>query len=173
MDDPGGAARHAAAGSGHFIQVSSQVGLTTVPTVGIYSASKFAVEGLTQALAGEVAPFGIKVTIVEPAGYATDWAGPSATVATPMSAYKDVHNAISELMATVEIGVPESPADAILTVADAEQPPLRIFFGRGPLEWVKASTKAASRSGRPGTTSPKRRSASERSRPLRFRVATT
>ena len=67
-----------AQGSGHIIQVSSIGGVNAFPTIGLYHASKWALEGFSQSLAIEVAPFGIKVTLVEPAGYATDWSGPSA-----------------------------------------------------------------------------------------------
>src|SRR3954469_23083733 len=64
-------------GAGHIIQVSSIGGVNAFPTVGLYHASKWGLEGFTQALAQEVADLGIKVTIVEPTGYSTDWAGPS------------------------------------------------------------------------------------------------
>jgi NAD(P)-dependent dehydrogenase (short-subunit alcohol dehydrogenase family) len=70
-------------GSGHIIQVSSIGGVNAFPTIGLYHASKWGLEGFSQALAREVAPFGIKVTIVEPGGYATDWGGPSAIRAEP------------------------------------------------------------------------------------------
>src|SRR5208282_4450277 len=80
-----------AQGSGHIIQVSSIGGVNAFPTVGLYHASKWALEGFSQSLAAEVASFGIKVTIVEPGGYATDWGGPSAKRATQMSAYQGAH----------------------------------------------------------------------------------
>ena len=69
---------------GHIIQVSSIGGVNAFPSIGLYHASKWGLEGFSQALAAEVAAFGIKVTIVEPGGYATDWGGPSAQRATPM-----------------------------------------------------------------------------------------
>ena len=68
-------------GSGHVIQVSSIGGVHAFPGIGLYHASKWGLEGFTQALAGEVAGLGIKVTIVEPGGFSTDWAGPSAVTA--------------------------------------------------------------------------------------------
>src|SRR6201996_5806352 len=67
-----------AQGSGHIIQVSSIGGISAFPLVGAYNASKWGLEGFSQALAQEVAGFGIKVTLVEPGAFATDWAGPSA-----------------------------------------------------------------------------------------------
>jgi short-subunit dehydrogenase len=78
-------------GHGHIIQVASVLGLAGVPTVGMYNASKFAVEGLSESLAAEVAGFGIKVTILEPNGFTTDWAGPSAVLAKPLEEYKAIH----------------------------------------------------------------------------------
>src|SRR4051794_41276353 len=69
--------------SGHILQVSSIGGISAMANIGIYNASKWALEGLSQALAQEVADFGIKVTIIEPGGYATDWHGSSAQHAPP------------------------------------------------------------------------------------------
>src|SRR5246127_3821164 len=73
-----------AQGSGHIIQVSSIGGVNAFPTIGLYHASKWGLEGFSQALAAEVAGFGIKVTIVEPGGYATDWRGQASNRATPL-----------------------------------------------------------------------------------------
>src|SRR6478736_4421228 len=76
-----------AQGSGHILQVSSIGGVNAFPTVGLYHASKWGLEGFSTSLAAEVAPLGIKVTLIEPAGYATDWGGPSSKRATPLPAY--------------------------------------------------------------------------------------
>src|SRR5215469_15707932 len=75
-------------GSGHILQVSSIGGISAFPDIGAYHASKWALEGLSQSLAQEVAGFGIKVTLIEKNGYSTDWAGPSARRATPLPAYE-------------------------------------------------------------------------------------
>jgi short-subunit dehydrogenase len=64
--------------SGHIIQVSSTLGIVGIPTLGVYNASKFAVEGLTESLAPEVAQFGIKLSLVEPNAFSTDWIGASS-----------------------------------------------------------------------------------------------
>jgi NAD(P)-dependent dehydrogenase (short-subunit alcohol dehydrogenase family) len=72
-----------AQGSGHILQVSSIGGISAFPNIGMYHASKWALEGMSQALAQEVADFGIKVTLIEPAGYSTDWSGSSARRAWP------------------------------------------------------------------------------------------
>ncbi len=85
--------------SGHILQVSSIGGITAFPGIGMYHASKWALEGLSQALAAEVASFGIRVTIIEPTGYATDWAGPSSRTATPLPAYDEVREENAERMA--------------------------------------------------------------------------
>src|ERR1700685_543315 len=73
--------------SGHIIQVSSIGGISAFPNVGIYHASKWGLEGISQALAQEVKEFGINVTLVEPGGFSTDWSGPSAKRSAPNPAY--------------------------------------------------------------------------------------
>ena len=121
-------------GSGHVVQVSSIGGISAFPTVGIYHASKWALEGISQALAQEVAGFGIKVTLVEPGGYSTDWGGASARHATPIAAYDGVREAAANRPS--RRGTPGDPVAtraAILQVVDADEPPLRIFFGEAPL----------------------------------------
>ena len=121
-------------GSGHIVQVSSIGGISAFPTVGIYHASKWALEGISQALAQEVAGFGIKVTLVEPGGYSTDWGGASARHATPIAAYDGVREAAANRPS--RRGTPGDPVAtraAILQVVDADEPPLRIFFGQAPL----------------------------------------
>jgi len=86
--------------SGHIIQVSSIGGITAFPLVGIYHASKWALEGFSQALAQEVASFGVHVTLIEPGGFDTDWSGASSRRADPLPAYAEVH-AATEAMAEV------------------------------------------------------------------------
>lgn len=126
--------------SGHIIQVSSIGGISAFPNVGIYHASKWALEGLSQALAQEVKPFGIHVTLIEPGGFDTDWAGPSSKRAEPLPAYDDV-KAEAERMRSQRAarpGDPKASAAALLKVVDAPQPPLRVFFGELPLQIAKA-----------------------------------
>jgi NAD(P)-dependent dehydrogenase (short-subunit alcohol dehydrogenase family) len=121
-----------AQGSGHIIQVSSIGGVNAFPTVGLYHASKWALEGFSQSLAAEVAGFGIKVTIIEPGGFATDWGGPSAQRAAPMPA------AIASFRSASIPGDPDATGPAILKVVDAKDPPLRVFFGSGGLPMTRA-----------------------------------
>jgi NAD(P)-dependent dehydrogenase (short-subunit alcohol dehydrogenase family) len=126
-----------AQGSGHIIQVSSIGGVNAFPTLGLYHASKWGLEGFTQSLAAEVAGFGIKVTIIEPTGYTTDWAGPSSVHAKEIPAYEQVRAARAQAWANRTRGNPEATGPAILELVDAADPPLRVFFGDGPLEMIK------------------------------------
>jgi NAD(P)-dependent dehydrogenase (short-subunit alcohol dehydrogenase family) len=125
--------------SGHIIQVSSIGGVQAFPTVGLYHASKWALEGFTQSLAAEVQDFGIKVTLVEPTGYDTDWNGASSVQAAKLPFYDGVRARLAEFLGAVRStrGNPLATGPAILKVVDAEAPPLRIFFGTGPLEMIK------------------------------------
>jgi NAD(P)-dependent dehydrogenase (short-subunit alcohol dehydrogenase family) len=126
--------------SGHIIQVSSIGGISAFPLVGIYHASKWALEGFSQALAQEVAPFGVHVTLIEPGGFDTDWAGPSAKHAAALSDYDEVRAAVEAERSKrwASPGNPEASAAALMKVIDAEQPPLRVFFGASPLATAKA-----------------------------------
>jgi NAD(P)-dependent dehydrogenase (short-subunit alcohol dehydrogenase family) len=122
-------------GSGHILQVSSIGGISAFPNIGIYNASKWALEGFSQSLAQEVADFGIKVTLIEPGGFSTDWGGASAKHATADPAYDVFREKAAELRRTrmAEPGDPVASREAVLQVVDAENPPLRVFFGDGPL----------------------------------------
>jgi NAD(P)-dependent dehydrogenase (short-subunit alcohol dehydrogenase family) len=124
-----------AQGSGHILQVSSIGGISAFPNIGIYNASKWALEAFSQSLAAEVADFGIKVTIIEPGAYSTDWGGASAKHAEANPAYDAFREKAAE-QRKARAGNPGDPVatrDAVLQVVDADEPPLRIFFGDGPL----------------------------------------
>lgn len=120
---------------GHILQVSSIAGVCAFPGLGIYHASKWALEGFSQALAQEVGHFGIRVTMIEPGPYRTDWAGASAHRAARMPEYAEVHRITAEQRARrpMSPGDPEATRAAVLAVVDADEPPLRIFLGDGPL----------------------------------------
>jgi NAD(P)-dependent dehydrogenase (short-subunit alcohol dehydrogenase family) len=128
-------------GHGHIIQLSSILGIGTLPVLGLYNASKFAVEGLSETLAQEVKGFGINITLVEPNGFLTDWAGASAVHATPISAYDPVKAAFQqgfeEGASAGHFGLPEATAPAILKLVDSPNPPLRLFLGKVGLPWAK------------------------------------
>ena len=122
-------------GSGHILQVSSIGGISAFPLVGMYHASKWALEGLSQALAQEVAGFGIKVTLIEPAGYSTNWSGDSAKHSEPLAAYDGFREEVAKGRAARQAtpGDPTATREAVLKVIDSDNPPLRIFLGDGPL----------------------------------------
>ena len=126
--------------SGHIIQVSSIGGISAFPLVGIYHASKWALEGFSQSLAQEVAGFGIFVTLVEPGGFSTDWSGSSSKRSEPLPDYAELHEAVdaARKQRFAAPGDPVATRGAILKVVDADRPPLRIFFGESPLGTAKA-----------------------------------
>jgi NAD(P)-dependent dehydrogenase (short-subunit alcohol dehydrogenase family) len=122
-------------GSGHILQVSSIGGISAFPNIGMYHASKWALEGLSQSLAQEVAQFGVHVTLIEPTGYSTDWGGSSARHAAPNPAYDAFREQVQRARAA-RVGTPGDPtatSDAVLKIVEADEPPLRVFFGDGPL----------------------------------------
>jgi NAD(P)-dependent dehydrogenase (short-subunit alcohol dehydrogenase family) len=124
-------------GHGHIIQVSSVLGLVTLPVLGLYNASKFAVEGLSETLAAEVKGFGINVTLIEPNGYATDWAGASSAHTTQMPEYDGLRAAFQAGLTDDIFGIPEATNDAVLKLIDSETPPLRLFLGSQAYPWIK------------------------------------
>jgi NAD(P)-dependent dehydrogenase (short-subunit alcohol dehydrogenase family) len=128
-----------AQGGGHILQVSSLGGLCAFPSLGIYHASKWALEGLSQALAQEVASFGIHVTLIEPGPFSTDWGGASARHSEPLDAYAPAHEAMRQLRARSRdsLGDPPATAEAVLRIVDADEPPLRAFLGSGALSIVE------------------------------------
>jgi NAD(P)-dependent dehydrogenase (short-subunit alcohol dehydrogenase family) len=123
--------------SGHIVQVSSIGGVNAFPSLGLYHASKWALEGLSQALSLEVAEFGIHVTLVEPGGFSTDWSGPSAKVSKAIAAYEPARAAMAERRKRSVAGDPEATGPAMLAIVDAAEPPLRVFFGDGGLPMIK------------------------------------
>ncbi|MCF2443945.1 SDR family NAD(P)-dependent oxidoreductase [Dyadobacter sp. CY345] len=124
---------------GHIIQLSSVLGVWTLPTLGIYNATKFAVEGLSEALASEVNAFGIHVTLVEPNGYTTDFGGSSAVQSQPIAAYDQIREGLgnTEGLLPEDYGKPAATVPAILKLVDSEQPPLRLFLGKLGYEKTK------------------------------------
>jgi NAD(P)-dependent dehydrogenase (short-subunit alcohol dehydrogenase family) len=121
--------------SGHIIQISTIGGIGAFPSLGGYHASKWAVEGLSESLAKEVAGFGIKVTLVEPGPYSTDWAGSSAVRAEQQPQYDEMRQALAAQYGTMPpdmVGDPKAAAAVILKIVDAPNPPLRMLFGKMP-----------------------------------------
>jgi len=97
-----------------------------------------------QALAQEVAGFGIKVTLIEPGGYSTDWGGASPWHTTPLPAYDELRDRAERWRARRQVsrGDPVATRQAVRRTVDAEEPPLRVFFGDGPLELATADYEA-------------------------------
>ena len=127
--------------SGHIINVASIGGLYSFPALGFYNATKYAVDGYSEALSKEVAPLGIKVTIVAPGGFRTDWAGRSANE-TPgqIADYKDTANATQAWLRSVDgnqAGNPVKAAEAVIKVVESKNPPLRLLLGKDAVEISK------------------------------------
>lgn len=134
---PGMRARRA----GHIVNISSQGGMVGFPGSGYYAATKFAVEGLSESLSKEVAPLGIRVLIVEPGPFRTDWAGRSLKQsATWIDDYEQTSGARRKQISGYsgkQPGDPVRAAEAIITAVNAENPPLRLVLGRPALEGVR------------------------------------
>jgi len=127
--------------SGHILNISSEGGFMGVPGAGAYNASKFALEGLSEALAAEIAHLGIKVTIVEPGAFRTDWAGRSLVQARrTIDDYAASSGRVRGLVPTTsgqQPGDPRRAAKAMIQVVEAENPPLRLVLGEDALEHIR------------------------------------
>ena len=128
-------------GSGHVINISSMTGLVANPPNAYYSSTKFALEALTEALAKEVGPLGIKVTAVEPGGFRTDWATRSMKeAASPIDDYVDVR-ARKDLIKAFADHLPGDPrklAQHVVMLAGLDDPPLRLLLGTDVLQAMRA-----------------------------------
>lgn len=130
-------------GSGHLVQISTVGGVGSMPTLGLYNAGKWALEGFSEALAAEVTPLGIRVTIAELGGFDTDWGGASMRFATPLPAYDDLRTSLFgtptvpwELPEQIPAGNEPTPetdpsvaAEALMAHVRAEDGPLRLLIG--------------------------------------------
>jgi len=126
--------------SGHIVNISSMGGLTAFPGVGIYNGSKYALVGISEALAKEVKPLGIKVTVVEPGSFRTDWAGRSMVhVERPIADYEATAGQFRKSLAQRnghQAGDPRKAADAIIFAVEADEPPLNLLLGPDALRFV-------------------------------------
>ncbi|WP_431929016.1 SDR family NAD(P)-dependent oxidoreductase [Nonomuraea jabiensis] len=123
-------------GAGHIIQMSSAAGLMAFPLGGAYHISKWAVEALNESLAQEVADFGIKVTIIEPGGFATrNGKNPdplaNGHMAEPDPIYDALRRRIAGIAGKQPAGDPAAAAQTLLKIVDSDNPPLRVLFGLG------------------------------------------
>jgi NAD(P)-dependent dehydrogenase (short-subunit alcohol dehydrogenase family) len=128
-------------GGGHLIQFSSIGGQAAFPFVGIYNATKWAIEGFYEALAQEVAGLGIATTLVEPGGFRTDSNARSVDAAPPLPVYAELREQMLRNFAE-PMGDPARLASAVITVADAAPPPRRLLLGSDAYEAIHASLTA-------------------------------
>ena len=127
--------------SGHIVNITSMAGLAALPGIAYYCGSKFALEGISEALAQEVAQFGIQVTALAPGSFRTDWAGRSMVRAgRHIADYDALFEPIREARAAKsgrQAGDPESAAQILLDVVDAEKAPLHLVLGKDALHLVR------------------------------------
>src|SRR3982751_4214216 len=127
--------------SGHIVNISSIGGLRSFPALAYYNATKYAVEGFSESLSLEVAPLGIKVTLVEPSGFRTDWAGRSANETRARiadysgTAGKNIENLRAS--SGKQPGDPARAAAAIIDAVESPSPPLRLLLGRAALKGAR------------------------------------
>jgi NAD(P)-dependent dehydrogenase (short-subunit alcohol dehydrogenase family) len=130
-------------GHGHILGVSSVAGVVASPLIGFYHASKWAFEGLHESLAQEVKGFGVKVTLLEPGAYATDFGSQSSLkVAAGIGAYADMRTQLFASAANIEFGDPQATTAAVLKIVDSANPPLRFFVGTEGLPLARAAYAA-------------------------------
>jgi len=127
--------------SGHILNVASIGGLRSFPGVGFYNATKYAVDGLSEALFKEVSPLGIKVTVICPSGFRTDWAGRSAkNTAISIDDYATTaQKNMGDIRAISgnQAGDPVKAAKAMIMVTETENPPLRLLLGAAALKGAR------------------------------------
>jgi NAD(P)-dependent dehydrogenase (short-subunit alcohol dehydrogenase family) len=126
--------------SGHIMNITSVGGRRGAAGLSGYQAAKFAVEGFSEVLAQEVAAIGVKLTIVEPGGFRTDWAGASMKFAAPMPEYEPVIKPFADFIKGFtgkEPGDPAKAATVLLDVSRMANPPLRLVLGKLASEFLK------------------------------------
>lgn len=126
-------------GFGHILGTSSNVGHITLPVIGYYCSSKWAFEAIHESLAAEIKQFGIKVTIIEPGAYATEFGSQDSLKFTSnLEVYDDFKAEFVKGLQTMERGNPEATPKALFKVIDSENPPLRFNLGSSNLAWTKS-----------------------------------
>jgi len=127
-------------GYGHILGTSSNLGHVVLPVIGYYCSSKWAFEAIHESLALEVKAFGIKVTIIEPGAYATEFGSQeSLKFATGLDIYEDYKTQFFNSLRGMERGDPNATPEALFKIVDAENPPLRINLGSNNLPWVRTA----------------------------------
>ena len=121
-------------GGGHIVGVSSALGIYTLPFIGYYCSSKWAFESIHESLALETKSFNIKVTIIEPGAYATEFGSPqSVKIAAGMPEYASMREQVMSRLQTMEQADPHATPEAVFKVIDSPNPPLRFFLGNANL----------------------------------------
>ncbi|MEC0304922.1 SDR family NAD(P)-dependent oxidoreductase, partial [Terribacillus saccharophilus] len=117
---------------GHIINFSSIGGLASFPALGYYHATKYAVEGISESLSQELAPYNINVSLIEPGPFRTDWAGRSSEKTQSELYQETAGQNIEDTIGSQgqEPGDPEKAAEAIVSVVEANEPPLRLLLGK-------------------------------------------
>jgi NAD(P)-dependent dehydrogenase (short-subunit alcohol dehydrogenase family) len=135
-------------GGGHVIQVSSIGGRLATPGLAAYQSAKWAVGGFSSVLAAEVAPLGIKVTVLEPGGMQTDWAGSSMSVPPISDPYQPTvgRSAAMHNAETLALGDPARVARVVLEIAAMDEPPLRLILGSEAYAYATAAAHAQAES---------------------------
>lgn len=131
-----------AQGSGHIINFASVAGRVSAPFMALYASSKFAVEGLSEGLAGELASFGIKVTVVEPGAFATRFGATAMMPSSPIDAYAPLRDGMLKHIEHLVMGDPVDLAKAVLKLADSAAPPLRFAGGADAYGMIESALKA-------------------------------
>jgi NAD(P)-dependent dehydrogenase (short-subunit alcohol dehydrogenase family) len=136
-------------GAGHIVNVSSLAGRMAFPGLSAYVAGKYALEGMSQALAAEVAPFGIRVNVIEPGGFATRYGSALTEATARIAAYGDVTGAVREGLRGMEdnpsLGRPETFAEHVLRLVASDETPLRVPIGADAYAYLEAVEEAARR----------------------------
>ena len=123
--------------SGHILNITSVGGQVSFPVSGLYHGTKYAIEGISESLAKEVAAFGIKVTIIEPGAFKTDFGSRSLARAERIAAYQPVYEELIKAFDATIFGDPARAAQAMIQAVDADEPPLRLALGVDALHAIR------------------------------------
>ncbi|MFD8964126.1 oxidoreductase [Streptomyces sp. NPDC059568] len=132
-------------GSGHIVQISSSGGRMTTPGLGAYQSAKWAVAGFSEVLSRELAPLGVRVTVIEPGGLRTDWAGSSMTIPEISEPYRQTVGPMAEMVRSMDgrqTGDPAKAAQVILGLPDLDEPPVHLLLGSDAYRYVTDSDRA-------------------------------
>jgi NAD(P)-dependent dehydrogenase (short-subunit alcohol dehydrogenase family) len=129
-------------GGAHIVNISSVGGRISAPLVSLYSASKWALEGLSMGLGAELASFGIKVTSIEPGAFDTGFAGAVQPPVAKLDAYAEVHRFMEQMLGEMHFADPAGCVDAILQAVDSPEPPRQLVVGGHAYEFVEQAVAA-------------------------------